>query len=243
MSSVTTDERRAASALLAYALDHRKRPGRHEPYEQLLERWLSDPRFTEQVAATAEGLGLIVLAGDPVVGLVVSSQPDSVFAPAPSRIRDTITGGASSADRLRAGVILAAIAAYCYPTAASLHDPALRQVTAQAVDTMLRTHLQMLADQDAMLEGELHPAWEAYAALKPVELTETGRWKRRCALGMVDRALQLLASHAMLVTNTTEPGVYRSTDRFRHHVARHGGTLAYRAVIDSPANPTEQETV
>jgi hypothetical protein len=35
--------------------------------------------------------------------------------------------------------------------------------------------------------------------------------------------------------------VYRSTDRFRHHVARHGGALAYRAVVDSPACPPDAD--
>lgn len=242
MSATTSLDATAPTRLLAYALDPKARPARHETYSALIEQWLTDPTFARQVADAAAGLGLKVLAADPVLGMVVAADADSVFTPAVREVHKTISGE-GAADRLIAGVILAAITAWCYPTARSLNDPGLRQVTAKDVDDMLRDHIRIIDDGHATLDEELEPAWEHYSNTKPVEYTSEGRLRRWCAHAMIGRALEWLRDQGMLIADPGEATLYRTTDRFRHHVALHAGTLAYRAIVDSPANPTDNENV
>ena len=223
-----------ATRLVRYGLVPSAMPAKHDEYRELVARCLAEPEFRQQTEQAADALDLTVAAVDPTVGIVVVPADAGVFSPTWTWLRDQAKIGTSAADRMIAGMLLVGIAALCYPTATSLSDPALRRFTPGDVDTLLRRHGQLLADGDTVLEDGLDAAWQAYAARKAIETGKGGKRTRNCTVAIAERICELLAAQRLLLRND-EAGqtVYRSTDRFRHLVARHGATLAYRTLIDS----------
>lgn len=225
-----------ATRLVRYGLQPAAMPAKHDEYRDLVARCLADPSFRDQTDQAAAALDLTVAAVDPTMGVVLVPDNGSVFAPSWGWLRDQAKIDPSAANRMIVGVLLAGIAALCYPTASSLTDPALRRFTAADVDTLLRRHGQMLADRDAVLEDELEVAWQAYAARKAIDTGKSGQRTRNCTVAIAERICDLLATQRLLLrSDETGQIVYRSTDRFRHLIAQHAGTLAYRALTDSDA--------
>lgn len=226
-----------ATRLVRYGLDPTALPAKVDEYRELVGRCLGDPAFREQIEHAAAALDLSVAAVDATVGLVVVPDNGSVFTPSWSWLRDRIKVEPSAANRMILGMLLAGVAALCYPTASSLSGPALPRFTAADVDRLLRRHGEMLAAGDTVLEDGLDTAWATYAARKAVERAPSGQLKRNCTVALAERICDLLAGQRLLL-QTEEAGqvVYRSTDRFRYLVSRHGATLAYRALIDSDAS-------
>jgi hypothetical protein len=106
------------------------------------------------------------------------------------------------------------------------------------VDRLIREHAAAIDTDDADSEEKLAEAWYEYAhRRKQVAETPTGQLKRDCTLRMCEDALTMLAAFGLLVVDRTmrpprkELKVWRSTDRFRAHVAASGGPLVWHTII------------
>src|SRR4051812_12866917 len=102
----------AAAELVAFGLRTGARPTDGNPYGQLLERYRTSTSFRDAVDTIAGGLGLIVLGAPPRAGLVLTTQPGSVFA---VRMADLRSGNLGADDKLIAGLVVLAVAAYAFP--------------------------------------------------------------------------------------------------------------------------------
>lgn len=231
------DTSRDVGLLLRYALDHTLSPARHDTYSQLLDRYHADPELRTAFDETAAGLGVRVLTADRATGLVLTAEADSPLA-----VTDTSTWLriGSAADRMVYGVALGGVAAWCYPTARSVREPGTRRVTAVDVDRLIREHAAAVEAGDVELDDGLGSAWQEYSAhRKQVAETQTGRLKRDCTVWMCEEVLVMLAAFGILIVDRTikppraDLQVWRSTDRFRAHVAASGGPLAWQTIVHS----------
>ncbi|MFI9580403.1 hypothetical protein ACIHCQ_00785 [Streptomyces sp. NPDC052236] len=231
------DDARDVGLLLRYGLDPTMSPARHDVYSRLLDRFHTDPDLRTAFDATADGLGLRVLTADRSAGLVLIAEPTSPLAVTDTsqwlRIRGT-------ADRLVYGLALSGATAWCYPTARAVREPGTRRVTALDVDRLVREHAAAIEAEEITLDGGLGDAWREYATnRKQVALTSSGRLKRDCTVRMCEDVLLMLASFGLVGVDRTVPPpraelrVWRSTDRFRAHVATAGGPLVWQTIIGS----------
>jgi hypothetical protein len=231
------DDARDAGLLLRYALDHTVNPARDDTYSLLLDRYHTDPDLRTAFDEVAVGLGVRALAVDRSTGLVLTASSDSPLAVTDTsrwlRIR-------SAADRMVYGVALGGVAAWCYPNARSVREPGTRRVTAVDVDRLVREHAAAVESGDIGLDGGLGEAWQEYAHnRKQVAETATGRLKLDCTVRMCEDVLAMLATFGLVVVDKTvapprpDLKVWRSTDRFRAHVAASGGPLAWQTIAHS----------
>ena len=235
---MNVDDARDANELLAFALDARRRPGGDERYRDLLLRFRSDPAFARAVVALSEPLGLRVLAAEPLLGLIVDATEGSPFSPSLDGLRTSLRMNSTVEDRLIYGLILAGLAAWCYPTAASFGEPGLRHVRAMQVERKLRDLCERLRGEAA--EGADGPAemdyvWEVYARRKSHNVGKGGRLTHNCTLWMVGHTLRWLADQQFLIRDSSNPELYRATDRFRHHVNAAASRVAYRLIAAAVA--------
>jgi hypothetical protein len=232
------DDARDAGLLLRYALG-RSSPARSDAYTRLLDRYHSDPELRTAFDETASGLGLRVLAIDRTTGLVLTAEPDSPLAVTDTRQWLRIRG---VSDRMVYGVALGGVAAWCYPNARSLREPGTRRVTAVDADKLAREHAGVLMSGDSA--STLGAAWSEYARRNQATETDGGRLRRDCTVRMCEDVLAMLAAFGLVVADKTVPplrpdlGVWRSTDRFRAHVAAGGGPLVWQTISSSPVPGT-----
>jgi hypothetical protein len=191
------DHAEDAGRLLAGALA-RTRP-MDTAHRELLRRYRTDGAFRGVVEAFARGLGLRVL--DAIdSGLVLAADADSPFAFRLADFRQNL----SVEDRLCHGMVQVAIAAYCFPTAASLEDDdrGLVPVAVQDVVEFLVaacTELQRRATIDPDLaRPELQEAWRVVLTRPETRDTTDGRRATTPLSGMVGWALERLAHEGLL---------------------------------------------
>jgi hypothetical protein len=245
------DDFRDAGLLLRCGLDHALSPARHDTYTRLLDRYQADPGLRSCFDETATALGLRVLAADRITGLVLTAQPDSPLAVADTHRWLRI---GSTADRMIYGLALGGVAAWCYPNARAVREPGTRRVTAADIDRLIREHAASAAAHSAGPGDGLGSAWHEYALRKQAEETPNGNLKRHCTVRMCEDVLVMLADFGLVVADKTVPPpradlrVWRSTDRFRAHVAAGGGPLVWQTLTESPsgarrggAGPDEEE--
>ncbi|MBA9002756.1 hypothetical protein [Thermomonospora cellulosilytica] len=229
------DDARDVGFLLRYALDSSASPIRHDTYRMLIDRYHTDPDLRSAFDAFAEGLGVRVLTADRSSGLVLTAEADSPLAVSDTgrwlRIRGV-------ADRQVYGVALGAVAAWCYPNARAVREPGTRRVTAIDVDRLIREHGTAVEAGETELDERLGEAWREYVHnRKQVATTPTGVLKRDCTVRMCEDVLVMLAESGLLVEDRTVPPprpdlkVWRSTDRFRAHVAASGGPLVWQTLV------------
>lgn len=234
---MTREDARCANELLACALDTGLRPGTRDRYRALLDRYRVDPAFSELVETLLEPLGLRVLAADPVHGLVLDAVEGSPFAPTLDGFRSSLLKRSSTTDeRLIYGLILAAIAAWCYAPPSAFDDLRLRHVRATEVERKLRELCQRMQDTSrARPDGAeaLDPVWSLYAARKGHKVGTKGDITRDCTLGMIRHALIWLADQHFLLKDASDTDLFRATDRFRYHVRAAASHTAYRLVADA----------
>lgn len=237
------DDARDVGLLLRYSLDPTASPARLDVYSRLMDRFHTDPDLRTTFDEMASGLGLRVLSADRSTGLVLVAERTSPLAVTDTspwlRIRGT-------ADRMVYGLALAGAAAWCYPTARAVREPGTRRVTAVDVDRLVREQAAATEIDDDPASS-LAQAWHEYATnRKQAALTTSGRLKRDCTVRMCEDALQMLASFGLLVADRTVPPpradlqVWRSTDRYRAHVARAGGPLVWQTLTSSPTPPLDR---
>lgn len=228
------EDAREANELLGYALGTTTRPRSDERYRALLRRFQTEPAFAEIVNALAEPLGLRILAADDLHGLILDAAEKSPFAPTLEVLRRSLRIPSTVEDRLIYGLIIAGVAAWCYPTADAFSEPGLRHVRAAQVERKLRelcerlaTELQPTADG---VEPELAKAFQAYAARKPYKQGKGGGMTHDCTLWMVGHTLRWLADQQFLIRDAKDAELYRATDRFRHHVNAASSRRAYALI-------------
>jgi hypothetical protein len=233
----TRNDARDVGLLLGYGLDPTMSPARHDTYSQLLDRYHTDPDLRTAFDETASGLDIRVLTADRSTGLVLAAESGSPLAVTDTSQWLRIRG---AGDRMVYGVALAGAAAWCYPTARAVREPGTRRVTAVDVDRLVREHAAAVEAGDVSLHDGLGVAWDEYAnGRKQVAQTSGGRLKRDCTVRMCEDVLAMLASFGLLVNDRSVPPpraelkVWRSTDRFRAHVAAGGGPLAWQTLTGS----------
>ncbi len=231
------DDARDAGLLLRYALDHTVMPARHDTYSQLLDRYHTDPDLRTTFDKTAAGLGIRVLTAERTTGLVLTAESDSPMAVSDTSPWLRIRG---AADRMVYGVALGGVAAWCYPNARAVREPGTRRVTAVDVDRLIREHAAAVEAGNIGLDDGLGDAWHEYSNnRKQVAETPSGQLKRDCTVRMCEDVLMMLAAFGLIVVDKTiapprvELKVWRSTDRFRAHVATSGGPLAWQTIAHS----------
>lgn len=231
------DDARDAGLLLRYALDHALHPARHDTYSRLLDRYHSDPELRTMFDEFNDGLGVQVLAADRTTGLVLTASDDSPLAVTDTSRWLRIRG---SGDRMVYGVALGGAAAWCYPTSRSVREPGTRRVTAIDVDRLIRDHAAAVESGEIGLDPGLGEAWHEYSVnRKQVAETANGRLKLDCTVRMCEEVLVMLAEFGLVVADRTvvpprpDLKVWRSTDRFRTHVAAGGGPLAWQTIAHS----------
>lgn len=226
MSGVAPDltDVRAAGELIAFGLARCARPVDGSDYRRLLDRYRTDLRFADVVDTVAEGLGLDVL-GTPRSGLVLAPHPTGPFA---TRLADLRVGGTH--DRLVAGLVLLALAAYAYPNDVDLDDTETRLVDVVKIDAFLRAAIDGLAGlsgPDGSQAAQARTAARVYADLPTLVLTATRRRASGCSLKYIESVCGWLVEQgAAREARSLGPDVYQLTDRFRLLVADSAGSEA-----------------
>lgn len=223
----------AAAQLLGYGLQPRLRPAGTAGYADLVARHQSDVAFRELVEHIADGLGLVVLEATGVAGIVLAAAPGSPFELRLADYRSNL----SADDRLLHGLIHVGIAAYAFPTAASLADDEVRHASVHAVETFLRRACERLRDRagDAAVsdaDDETEQAWRLYLRRQSTRDTADGRVGVSTTVGMIKYAFERLTSAGMATrTADTDGGTYRLLSRYRTGVRELAATAAYRALV------------
>ncbi|OIV38530.1 hypothetical protein BIV57_05190 [Mangrovactinospora gilvigrisea] len=229
------DDARDAGLLLLYVLNPAALPARNGMYGDLLDRFVADPDFRGICEENYTALGLRVLGARRSAGLIVGADPDSPLAVTGTDRWLRIT---CSDDRLIYGLSLAGAAAWCYPTAHALTDSATRRVTAPDVDRLIRQRATALEASGP--DQRLGAAWGVYKPRQQAVTTSQGRLRRTCTVRMCEDTLAMLGHFRLLISDTTVQGprpdlkVWRSTDRFRLHIAGTGGPLIRQALQVAP---------
>lgn len=223
----------AAAQLLGYGLQPRLRPASTAGYADLVARHQSDVVFRELVDGIADGLGLIVLEADGVSGIVLAPAPGSVFEPRLADYRANLSGD----DRLLHGLIHVGIAAYTFPTPASLADDDVRHASVVTVERFLRTACGRLRERhgDAAADAtETEQAWRLYLRRQATRDTTDGRIGVSTTTGMIKYAFERLVAAGMATrTAATDGGTYRLLRRYRTGVRELGATAAYRELMEA----------
>jgi hypothetical protein len=211
-----------------YGLSPRLVPGRNEDYAGLVARYITVPSFASEVNDITAGLGLLVLDVDRIGGITVAPVEGSPFG---MRVTDVLATY-STTERLLFGLVLLTIASVAYPSEDALDDDtrALPTVTATEIAARLDLVAKRLAERygpadPPVDEPELEPLWRLVLRTRADDTTEDGRSNPRTKLGMVRRALKMLADHGLAdeIRDTTAPDNYRLRSRFRLHVADAAG--------------------
>jgi hypothetical protein len=194
-----------AGRLIAAALARGR--GLDSAHRELIRRFRTDGAFRGQVEAFGRGLGLRVL--DVIdTGLVLAADADSPFAFRLAEYRQNL----SVEERLCHGMIQVAIAAYCFPTAASLEDDdrGLVPVAVQDVVEYLKAaciELQRRATIDPDLaRPELQEAWRVVLSRPETRETTDGRRATLPLAGMVAFALERLGQEGLMRKDSEERG-------------------------------------
>ncbi|GAA1524561.1 hypothetical protein GCM10009827_046370 [Dactylosporangium maewongense] len=222
----------SAAELVAFGLRTGARPTDGNTYGQLLERYRTNTAFRDAVDTVAGGLGLVVLGAPARTGLVLSTQPGSVFA---LRMADLRGGSMSADDKLIAGLVVLGIAAYAFPHDVDLDTTDVKIVEVAALDRFVRDAadrvLALTGDPDTV-DGQARRAAEVYrrtAAFKPKDRLPGPA--RGCTQFAVLEVLGWLVERgAARQVPQMGAGSFQLTDRFRLLVADVAGGEALEAL-------------
>ncbi|MFE7115524.1 hypothetical protein ACFU99_08890 [Streptomyces sp. NPDC057654] len=234
---ISRDDARDLGLFLRYAFDASASPGRLDAYGRVLELFHAAPELRTAANEVLRALGTTLLAADRTAGFVLAAEPGSPLAVTYTRKLLPLGG---TQHRLVYGLALAGVTAWCFPNARAVREPGTRRVTALDVDRLIRGQAAAIEAGSTEGEGGLGPAWEAYDRQhkQVVATKKSGRLRRNTTAKMCEDVLQLLASFNLLVADTTMPpprrdlSVWRSTDRFRAHVAATGAPLVRQVFPD-----------
>jgi hypothetical protein len=243
---MTVSDPVAAGRLIAYALQPKLVPARDADYAALIAQFHSDPPFADLVGGLADGQGLTILTCDRLLGLIVAPTADS-----PHRLRmDDYLATAKVEQRLLHGLAHLAIAAVCYPTAASLEDDgaplpsvSAREVHERVERLAVALHERFQRADPPTDEPELEPVWRLVIRTRATDTTTDGRSTPFTTLGMIKKALAFLAEHGLSdeVPRAAEPDTYRMRARYRLHIldAARQALVVARDILGSAAPTIE----
>ena len=213
---------------LRFGLSPRQRPAQSPEYRRVLERLEQDITFLQAFDDLLDGLGLTRLSVD-AYGISLGCRDDSPFA---MRLADFRTA-MKREDRVVYGLVLLAIAGWCYPRAADLEHESGAARTVRVHE--LTEHIEALAQRvatnaDADAEAgtpELREAWRSIvesSSARPGNRRTTGTLS-----GKVKYTLEQLSSQGLLRHDDAEE-VYKTTRAFRTQV-REMGACASLALV------------
>lgn len=222
----------AANRLLSFSVNRDTRPASDPEFRRLLDRYQTDPPYAQGVREAAEALGLRVLGADDELGLILDTASDSPFAIRSDELAREFRWE-SAEDRVIYGVAVVAVAAYCYPYDNNFSVPGVRQVTAAAVDELVRSAAKegRSADGDETDDDiPLADALQIYVGEKRVAYGKEGSLRRDCTMYKVGRVLRWLADRGFMVRDATDKDRFRATEKFRVHVREVAGVAAYEVL-------------
>jgi hypothetical protein len=165
--SVSLEDVRGAAELVAFGLRSGARPTDGNPYGQLLERYRTNAGFRDIVDTLASGLGLTVLGAPGRTGLVLSTQPGSVFA---VRMADLRSTAMTPDEKLVAGLVLLGVAAYAFPRDVDLDTTEVKTVEVAAMDRFIReavVRVRTIEGDEDSVDGQARKAAEIYERMAP----------------------------------------------------------------------------
>jgi len=221
--------------LIGFALNPRSRPAQEPVYDELLRRFRHDASFRSLTTAVLRGLQLTILdAGEH--GMVLGASQDSIFGLRLADYRQNM----SLEDRVCHGLIQLAIAAWCFPTAASLADPdpLVHQLSHQRIVRYLvdlGLQLKARAESDADYGSpELREAWRVVVSRAETRSTPDGRRTAQTLAGMVAHALLHLERGGQLRrVSDEEGGTYKTLSSYRIQVRELSAHSAFQLVQEA----------
>lgn len=229
--NVPLEDVRHAAELVSFGLRHGSRPTDGNPYGLLLHRYRTEAAFRDTVDVLASGFGLSVLGTPPRTGIVVTTQPGSVFAIRATDLRGTTM---SPDDKLVAGLITLAIAAYAFPHARDLDSTDVKIIEVVALDTFIRSAIRRVTattgddgnDAQARRAADVYDGMPGFLP-KP---TQSGPSRKSTQGAIVEVFGWLVDRGAARSAPTMGATTYQLTDRFRLMVADIGGGEALEAL-------------
>ncbi|MEU8658044.1 hypothetical protein [Actinoplanes philippinensis] len=232
--SVDLQDVRHAAELISYGLRPGSRPTDGNPYGQLLQRYRAEPAFRDVVEILASGLGLSVLGVPPRTGIVVTTQPGSAFAIRTSDLRNTKI---PPEEKLVAGLITLAIAAYAFPNPRDLDSTDVKIVEVAALDNFIRSAIDRVTATtgDDGNDPQARRAADVYERMSPFQpkANQPGPAKGCSQWAIVEVLGWLVDRGAARAATTMGATTYQLTDRFRLLVADIGGGEALAALRDA----------
>jgi hypothetical protein len=229
--NVPLEDVRHAAELVSFGLRHGSRPTDGNPYGLLLHRYRTEAAFRDTVDVLASGFGLSVLGTPPRTGIVVTTQPGSVFAIRATDLRGTAM---SPDDKIVAGLITLAIAAYAFPHARDLDSTDVKIIEVVTLDTFIRSAIQRVSattgddgnDAQARRAADVYDGMPGFLP-KP---TQSGPSRKSTQGAIVEVFGWLVDRGAARPAPTMGATTYQLTDRFRLMVADIGGGEALEAL-------------
>lgn len=210
---------REASKLISFAFDARHLPGKDEEYAALVRRYRDEDDFRLQVDDVADGFGLDVLDVSLTSGCVVAPREDSPFE---MKLEDYSNPRWGLDGRLIAGLTHVAAVAWFFPTPSSFESDRVEWLTADELDSYLRSFCAALRrDTDGGEDPlsalpELEDAWRVYERWEAARETTDGRKNMKTTGAVCQRTLEWLADQGLLRRDTRNGKVaYAPLNRYR----------------------------
>ena len=233
-----------AARLVAYALKPKLTPGGEASgdYGRLVARYSAETSFAKVVEDLADGLGLWLVAVDPIIGAVACAEEDSSFA---IRLRDYArqTRTDSRTDlRVIHGLAFIAIARLCYPQPNHVEAvDRIARVTVNDVEEYLRRLCARLDERAAADELDVDPpvdqpllerTWRSFQRRASAARTGDARRNSYTTVAIIGKALAWLVEQGLAQkVSDDDGGTYRALPRFRILVRELSGGELYGDVL------------
>ncbi len=158
-----------AARLVRLALNARETVARNIDYQQLLQRFHTDPEFRETVRLIARGLDLQVFELAHDVGLAVVNIAEGPYAPTLDDFRKNM----GTRERITYGLLLAMLTAYVYPSRRAIgefDDSSVVSIDLRALVEWASTasrQMKSMANLDDVANADLRAGFETIAVLEP----------------------------------------------------------------------------
>ncbi len=219
--TISLEDVREAAELVAFGLRPGARPTDGNPYGVLLEQYRTDVAFRDTVDVLASGLGLVVLGAPTRTGIVLTTQAGSVFALRMGDLRNTPL---TPDEKLVAGLVVLATAAYAFPHPRDLDSTEVKIIEVATLDTFIRNAIKRMppatGDVDS-IDGQARRACEIYERMSA--FTPKGRQpgpaKGCTQFAIVETLGWFVDRGAARPATQMGSSTYQLTDRFRLLVA------------------------
>lgn len=245
MSEELANIAQEAAELLRYAMDPHETPYQNKRYSALMNQLYTSSTFKVIFENMAHGLEIQILAYSPH-GVFIAARERSPFA---FRM-DDYKSGMRVEERVVHGVLMLAIAGYCFPTVEVLDqdDDVLRPrlSTEQVVDFVQGLCKICKSNNPAdpkQGSPEIELAWQTILSLPVSRNTGQGKLSLQSLAGMVRYALDRLTDNGLMrLLNEDNWGTFQPTPAYRIQVKRLAGheTLKLVQIIREGAIPTQE---